>query len=531
MKKTLALALALGMMLTLCAPALAVNDAIPFQGSFPISPEPIEMDAFTTDLYYKRCDFQDLEIWKYLTELTNVSFKFEAYPESDISEKFSLMLTRPDDQLPDVIYRVGISNAEVMQLAADGIIVPITDLLEEYAPHYWYQIQHNPALKAYVTMNDGEIYGMAQLYYATNYVTPPLFVHQEWLKALGYDEVPADTEEFKQMLIKFRDSDLNGNGEKDEVGIIATGFAGLLRFFAGAFGINQRGRGSQYLDDDDQGNLRFIPTSEGYRKMITYVKDLYQEGLIYPEIFSSSIKNMTAVGEQNRVLIGKGSLHYLGANNRENYVAMNTILKGPDGYQFNADIGYEIGTQNTFFTNNCSNIKEALQYFDYFYSTEGVNLYFMGFEGVTYEFDENGLPWYNDYVQHNPDGLINEEVLGLYVPWGGADNPSVYNDATFGNNMYTPMESSVCAERIKYRLDKEAWGSFNYSDEEYDRLAILEGDINTYVSDMRAKFVTGDADIDKDWDTYVETLNRMGLEELMSIYAKGLERSQQAIAE
>ena len=260
------------------------------------------MDAFTTDLYYKRCDFQDLEIWKYLTELTNVSFKFEAYPESDISEKFSLMLTRPDDQLPDVIYRVGISNAEVMQLAADGIIVPITDLLEEYAPHYWYQIQHNPALKAYVTMNDGEIYGMAQLYYATNYVTPPLFVHQEWLKALGYDEVPADTEEFKQMLIKFRDSDLNGNGEKDEVGIIATGFAGLLRFFAGAFGINQRGRGSQYLDDDDQGNLRFIPTSEGYRKMITYVKDLYQEGLIYPEIFSSSIKNMTAVGEQNRVL-------------------------------------------------------------------------------------------------------------------------------------------------------------------------------------------------------------------------------------
>ena len=120
MKKLLALVLALGILMSVGANALAVNDAIPFQGKFPISEEPIEMTAFTTDLYYKRTDFQNLKIWDYMKELTNVSFQYEAYPDSDISEKFSLMLTRPDDQLPDVIYRVGISNAEVMQLAADG---------------------------------------------------------------------------------------------------------------------------------------------------------------------------------------------------------------------------------------------------------------------------------------------------------------------------------------------------------------------------------------------------------------------------
>lgn len=525
MKKMIALVLMLCLMLSVCAPAMAAAypDPIPFEGSFPFSEEPIEMTAFTTDVYYKRCDFQDIAIWPYLAEKTNVSFKFEAYPESDITEKFSLLLTKPTEQLPDVIYRVGLSNAEVMKLADEGIIVPITDYLEEYAPHFWYQIQQNPSLKAYLTMNDGEIYGMNELEYATNYVTPPVFVHGEWLKALGYDEVPADTEEFKQMLIKFRDSDLNGNGEKDEVGVIATSLKGLLRMFTGAFGINTRGRTSEFLDVDDAGALRFIPTSENYRKMLRYINELYSEGLIYQEIFSSSIANMTAVGEQNRVLIGKGSLHYLGANNRDNYVGMETILKGPDGYQFNADIGNPIAQQNTFITCNNDHIEETLRYFDYFYSREGVTLYFMGFEGETFEFDENGLPWYNDYVNHNPEGLINEEVLGAYVPWGGSVNPSMYDNACFGNNLYTPMESAVCAERIKSAVP-EAWGTFNYSDEEYMRLATLESDIQTYVTDMRAKFITGDADIEADWDQYVATLERMQLEELMKIYQNGLDR-------
>ena len=229
------------------------------------------------------------------------------------------------------------------------------------------------------------------------------------------------------------------------------------------------------------------------------------------------------MGEQNRVLIGKGSLHYLGANNRDNYVGMETILKGPDGYQLNADIGNPIAQQNTFITCNNDHIEETLRYFDYFYSREGVTLYFMGFEGETFEFDENGLPWYNDYVNHNPEGLINEEVLGAYVPWGGSVNPSMYDNACFGNNLYTPMESAVCAERIKSAVP-EAWGTFNYSDEEYMRLATLESDIQTYVTDMRAKFITGDADIEADWDQYVATLERMQLEELMKIYQNGLDR-------
>ena len=525
MKKWIAFVLMTCMLLSVGSGALAFEEPLKYQGTFPFSETPIELTAFTTDVYYKQCDFNDIAIWPYLAEKTNISFDFEAYSDDIVNEKLSLMLTRSDDELPNVIFRVGMSNADVMELAEEEIIVPITDYLEEYAPNYWHMIQENPALKAYVTMNDGEIYGFCELYYADNYMTSPVFVQQEWLNALGYDKVPEDLEELKQLLIAFRDSDLNGNGEKDEVGLIATSLDSLVRLFTGAFGINTRGRTSVNLDMDDDGNLRFIPTSDGYRKMLTYLNELYEEGLIYPEIFTSSIANMTAVGEQNRVLIGKGSLHYLGANNRENYEGMTTIFKGPDGYQFNADIVNSIGQQNTFITCNNENIEETLRYFDYFYSWEGNILYYMGFEGVTYDVDENGMPWLNDYVNNNPDGLINEEVLCKYTAWGGAANPSLYSNAAFGNQFYTAMESAVCSERIKYGVS-EAWGSFNYTNEEYEQLSLLESDIKTYVTDMRAKFIKGDADIETEWDSYVQTLQNMKLDSLMAIYQSGLDRYQ-----
>lgn len=532
MKKLTALVLALCVLLTMSVSALAFEDPQPQTLPFPITEDPITLNVFTTDLLYKQCDFQDVEIWKYMAEKTGISLNFEVYDSESVAEKFSLMMTRKDEDLPDVILRCDQTQAQVQQLVDEGIIVPITDLLPEYAPNFWYQIQHNPSLKAYLTMNDGEIYGMNELHYAKNYLTQPMFVQNEWLKALGYDEVPADTEELKQMLIKFRDSDLNGNGEKDEVGFIATGFEGLMRCFAGAFGVNTRGRTSLYLDADDNGALRFIPTCDNYRKLMSYLHDLYAEGLIYEEIFDSSIKKMTAVGEQNRVLMAVGSQTYLGETNKNNYGGMTTIFKGPDGYQMNANITNPIGEQNTFFTVRNEHVKEALQYFDYFYSREGVTLYFMGFEGVTYELDENGDPWFNDYVNNNPDGLNNEEAMSKYVAWGNAGNPTFYEDKTFGNNFYTAMESEVCAKRLEASID-EVWGNFNYTADEYTTLSMLETDILNYVKDSRAAFVKGEKDINDDavWNEYLNTLNTMKLEELMKVYQNGLERYQAAAAQ
>ena len=80
---------------------------------------------------------------------------------------------------------------------------------------------------------------------------------------------------------------------------------------------------------------------------------------------------------------------------------------------------------NTFITANCEHPEAVVKYFDYFYGEEGITLYFMGIEGETFYYDENGNPQYTDFVTKNPDGMGMEEALGTYVCWSGGGNPSV----------------------------------------------------------------------------------------------------------
>ncbi len=519
--------LVLALLMALSSTALAIEPPIPFEGEFPFSETPITLTCFNMAGSYTRGAFGDQKIWQYLKEKTNIGFEFESY-QTEIPEKLALKMASND--LPDLFFKVQLDNATVLKYAQEGVFVPITPYLEEYAPHFYYQLENDPSLKAFLTMEDGEIYGFNYIVNADNFMTPPMFVNKTWLEALGYDEVPADLTEFKELLIKVRDSDLNSNGKKDEVGYISTSLEILLQTFYGAFGIGTRGRSAGNIDIDESGALRYIPTSDGYRQMLSYVGDLYQEGLIYQEIFDSSITNMTAIGEQNRAFLGIGSLHYLGSTYTGDFVGMDTVLKGPDGSQFNAMVNNPILGQNTFITSANKHPAETVSLIDYFYSKEGVELYFMGFLDETYEYDENGLPKYNDYVQHNPDGLINEEVLGAYVPWGGGANPTLAENSCFGNNMYTQVEKDNCKARMAY-APEIVWGKFNYTNDQYARLSILENDIATYVNDMKAKFITGDASLEKDWDTYVQTLNRMGLLELVSIYQSGLDSYNAANAE
>ncbi len=524
MKKILSALLVL-MILIASTTAFAIEEPLPFQGTFPFSEEPITLNVFNMQGLYTRGDFQDMECWKWLKEKTNIELKFESYTSDIVAEKLALKMV--SNELPDLFFKTQLDNATVLKYAQEGIFIPITDYLEEYAPHFWYQLENDPSLRAFLTMSDGEIYGFNYIVSAANFMTTPVFANGEWMKAIGYDEVPADTEEFKQMLIKIRDADLNGNGEKDEVPLIATSLDNIYLLFAGAFGVNTRGRTAMYIDVDENNALRYIPTSEGYRNTLRYINELYEEGLLYQEIFDSSIANMTAVGEQNRIFMGIGSLHYAGTTYQDQMVGVDTIFKGPAGYQMNANVGNPIMAMNTFITCDNPHPAETVRLIDYFYSKEGVELMFAGFEGVTFERDAEGNAIYNDYVQHNPDGLINEEVLGAYCPWGGGANPSIAEDHVFGANMYTAMERTVCMERIK-AAPEVVWGNFNYTAEDYEELSILENDINTYVSEMRAKFVTGDADLDADWDSYLKTLERMRLAQLIEIYQRGLDNYNKA---
>ena len=56
----------------------------------------------------------------------------------------------------------------------------------------------------------------------------------------------------------------------------------------------------------------------------------------------------------------------------------------------------------------------------------------------------------------------------------------------------------------------------NFSSEEISQREDLMNQVNTYIDEMALRFITGQESFDN-WDTYVETVNNMGLLEAISI--------------
>ncbi|GHU74701.1 sugar ABC transporter substrate-binding protein [Clostridia bacterium] len=519
MKKYLSVLLALAL---LCIPALSVAQV--HTEGFPIVDEPIALTGFGTMGPYTKGDFNDLAIWKVMEELTGIKIEFEGAPSAQSSERLGLLFAA--NTLPDIIFKTTITNPNVTSYAAEGQLVAIDGLLNDYAPNFSTMLAENPAIEKAVTMADGHIYGFPYIVTSSpSNVSPKLFYNAKWTESAGF--APAGTlDEFTEQLRAFKTSDWNGNGQADEIPLSSQSIGGVLNAFYGSYGLLTRGSSSVLWDIDPEGALRFIPTADSYRQMLEYIGSLYSEGLLDQEIFTIDLAGFSAKANQNQVAFGfVHNNNYMEAY-KNDFLGLPAPLVGPNGDQLYSAIILSVGSGNTFITSSCKNVEAVLRYIDYFYSDEGRTLFFMGIEGETFYYDEDGNPQFTDFVKANPDGMSMEEALGTYVCWSGGSNPSVADDLHFAVHLVPEITVTAAQNLIPYGPE-EIWpANFTYTEEENERLVDLRLDIDTYVTDMRAKYISGSESLDT-WDTYVSTLEKMGLDEYRQIVQAGLDRYNQ----
>ena len=101
---------------------------------------------------------------------------------------------------------------------------------------------------------------------------------------------------------------------------------------------------------------------------------------------------------------------------------------------------------------------ELVKWADYFYSDEGSILYNMGVEGVTFEFDENGVPQFKDELINNPDGLTLTQMRVKYM--GFQSGPGYWSDETY-KGAETYWTSTELMDDYRQYLPEEIWESFN----------------------------------------------------------------------
>ncbi|SFS52048.1 ABC transporter substrate-binding protein [Paenibacillus sp. BC26] len=489
---------------------------------FPIVNDKITVKGFAAKLF-ANADWNNLKLWQEYEKMTNVHMVWDTTQKDSLKEKRNILLA--GGEYPELFYASAFSRSDLFKYGKQGVFVPLNDLIDNYAPHFKALMDKYPIIGKGITMPDGNIYGLPTIYdpefKSVFYNTP--WVKKEWLDKLGIAE-PQNLDDFYNMLKAFKEKDPNGNSKQDEIAWGGVGTTGLLGYLKGSFGLNNHGNSNAYVDTDPStGKLRFVATDPNYKELLQYVNKLYKDGLLEKDIVSVQGEEIDAKGTGGLLAI-IDNVDPVAIYNQQGYVGL-PVLKGPHGDQTYTYIGSPLGNIGMFvLTDKAKNQEAMMRWMDYFYSEEGIKLFFMGWKDQTYKEHADGTVDYTDEIKSNPNGLSLDQAVSQYLVWPGGYYPGFVKQQFFkgAEGLPTSVENAKKSEALTLKPD-QIWPAFNFTSEEQTELTTLATDIQTYVDEMRDKFIVGNASFDE-WDNYVATLNKMGLDRYIAIYQAALDR-------
>lgn len=486
---------------------------------FPIVNEKVTLRVAAT----KRHDiknFAEMKLFQELEEKTNVEVKWELSPNEGWDEKKGLIFA--GGELPDAFYGSWtLNDTDVIKYGSQGLLIPLEDLIEEYAPNVQKVLEADPMYKKSIVAPDGHIYALPAIDESTPLTSDAFFINKEWLDKVGKD-IPTTTDEFYEVLKAFKEAgDLNGNGKDDEIPFTFR-FKDLIRgvySFFGSFGLLDN---REHIVVKD-GEVIFTAVRPEYKEAIKYFHKLYSEGLIDNEAFTQDAQIIEAKIKSPERILGAfcaWSRHWAFGTTDVEYVPV-APLKGPNGEQaWNRRAG-ALASKGAFaITNACENPEVAMRWIDAQYEPEFAVQAYYGLFDVA--------------IKKNPDGTIEQieppagmttgELRHQEAPGASSifaiTREGILNNFIFGASAQELDELDKIYEPY---LREENYPPVFFTLEETEQMATLRTDIIEYVDQMYAKWVT-DGGIEEEWDAYIKQLNNMGLEEMMRIYQDAYDR-------
>ena len=349
-----------------------------------------------------------------------------------------------------------------------------------------------------------------------------MFINKTWLDKVG-KAIPTTTEEFRDVLKAFKTGDPNGNSQQDEIPWCANdgGFFSGLWPVMGAFGVNPEDQQGTNLMVEN-GKLTYAPTMDGFKECVKYLNSLFAEGLIDSEAFIQDGSQFNAKMFTNPAVVGAGNSWSIasgvGEANKDDFVVLPP-LKGPEGKQgwSSQPLGLSLIQTSWALSKSCKNPDAAFRFVDAMYEPETSVQFYFGSYGETLEKTDDGKIKVLD--PEDPSVTFNDKVWEV----GFGDMGPYYvtkevEDKIIPNSWVTDRLDQD-APYLDY-MEEETYPPMVYSVEDSNEMSVLKTDIDTLVKQKFAEWITGEADIDAEWDGYKESLDSMGLPRLMEIYNK-----------
>lgn len=492
----------------------------------PIVETPIAL-TFFTELSDRAAsslkNYNEMIAYQKLEELSNIHLEFEHPAVGQTKEQFNLMLA--SGELCDIIEYGWQTNypGGPERALQDGVILDLTDLIDQYAPNLKAVLEEYPDAKKEIITDDGRFY-MFPLLRVTkaDRMSGGFQIRQDWLDKLGLS-MPTTVNEWHNVLVAFRDGDPNGNGLKDEIPFSDVSTAKYFTYWTSAWGTFN----GYYMVD---GKVKYGPYEPEFKEFLKTMHDWYAEGLIDPDFMATDRKTFDAKVTSGQVGSYYGLLNsYMGTYttvmediDQSFNIRQAPLPYAPDGKRYNFELtaarlapgnGMAISTQNKYPI-------ETVKLLDFYYSEEGRLLMNMGIEGVTYTMVD-GYPKYTDLVLNNPNGLSKDRAICAYAPAGSSGR--LFQDPRYWEQMMAYENQKEAMSILETGSSERVLPAVTPTPEQSERLAAIQSEVDTYVTEMLARYIMGQESFDN-YDDYVSTLKSLNVEEAIAIQQDALER-------
>jgi len=331
------------------------------------------------------------------SEMTGVDIIWQVVPADGWQEKRSVTIA--SGNLPDYIAATAnfgsaaFSDTEVLQYGTQGLFVDIMELIPENSIYLKKILEENPEWKKQLLTRDGKLYAAPDfnVCYHCMY-SQRAWINTDWLNRLGL-EMPETTDDFKQVLLAFKEQDANGNGDPNDEIPMSSAIDGwntqLYGFFINPF-IYSNG---QDLINVDPGTNKvyYAPTRDEFREGLRYLNDLYASGLLDPAAFTQNVDTMKQKNEAgDATIIGvnpDGALPAIlgyAVSQRFKEYSVLPPLQGPTGLRQTPYFTSGASTGLGAITKSAKDPALILRWLDWMYSLEGTIMGDLGQENVNW---------------------------------------------------------------------------------------------------------------------------------------------------
>lgn len=521
MKKLLVLLLALTMLLSMTACVTDEGDGqvratVSIPDEVLQTPEQVNADIYplNTDtvlrVLFTEDGLGDTDASRLWEEVTGVQLENLTWTNEQ------LMTSLAAGDIPDAIVMPwDFDKATVYEYGQAGTFLDFSQYLDKM-PNLCALIREYPEILEVCGYPDGGMYSLPKVGWSNTYQSNLLYIRTDILEELGWEEAPSTTDELLQFLVEAQEaySDnpsfvafmpqnstyMKWNGMNTISAALFPSFGELLDT---GFNVNT------------EGEIVLGAASEQYRYYLEYMNELWNSGAFATEIYTMDSTASRAVVKNGNSAVSTGT--YADATSFSDGISHVTVMEpltskyqGTKQWMKTPMINYRGCVANA----NCEDLDTLLAWLDSFYATEenplnkegtvwGASLS-KGVMGVNFTMDNEAKTWTSGASFSNYYDNLYTGVLGNYIPTASL---TLKGQGTTDNLLPYAKEP--------YNFDKLVLNEY-----EQDDYNDLWTDIETYISQMHAKFITGQEDLDTGWDNYLSKLERMGLPEVLEIYQK-----------